>query len=85
MLIKIHQLNIMKIIKKDYKQSSWKISLSKEEKAKKPQYDCEWYKNLPEGEKQKLVENRKKYYKMRKKHLFMNIRNYFHLENLQLF
>ena len=41
MLIKIHQLNIMKIIKKDYKKSSWKISLSKEEEAKKPQYDCE--------------------------------------------
>ena len=27
-------------------------------------YGCQQYKNLPENEKQKLVEYRKKYYKM---------------------
>ena len=40
-------------------------SLSKGEKEKKnQQYGCEQYKNLPEDEKQKLVEYRKEYYKM---------------------
>ena len=43
------------------------ISLSEEEKEKKQQFDCERYKNLPEDEKQKFVDYRKKYYKMRKK------------------
>ena len=37
-------------------------SLSKEKKAKKLQYGLEQYKNLPEDEKQKFVEYRKKYY-----------------------
>ena len=41
-------------------------SLSKKDKEKKWQYACELYKNLPQDEKQKLVEHRKKYYKMRK-------------------
>ena len=41
-------------------------SLSKEEKQKKHQYDCERNKNLPEDEKQNLVGYRKKHYKMRK-------------------
>ena len=40
-------------------------SLSKEEKEEKQQYSCEQYKNPPEN--QKLVEYRKKYYKLRKK------------------
>ena len=35
-------------------------SFSKEEKEKKWQYGHEWYKNLSEDEKQKLVEYRKK-------------------------
>ena len=35
-------------------------NLSKEEKDKKQQYGCEWCKNLPEDEKQKCVEYRKK-------------------------
>ena len=42
------------------------ISLSKEEKEKKQQYRHESYKNISEYEKQKLVEYRKKYYRMRK-------------------
>ena len=42
------------------------ISLSIEEKEKKQQYGHEQCKNLPENEKQNLVEYRKKYYKMRK-------------------
>ena len=37
------------------------ISLSKKENEKKQQYGRERYKNLPEYEKQKLVEYRKKY------------------------
>ena len=41
-------------------------TLSKEEKEKKGQYGRERYTNLAEDEKQKLVEYRKKYYKMRK-------------------
>ena len=39
-------------------------SLSKEEK--KQQYRRQWYENVPKNDKQKLVENRKKYYKMLK-------------------
>ena len=35
-------------------------------KKKKQQYGREQYKNLPEDEKQKLVEYRKKCYRMRK-------------------
>ena len=41
-------------------------SLSKKDKEKKWQYACELYKNLPQDEKQNLVEHRKKNYKMRK-------------------
>ena len=40
-----------------------KIFLKKKEKR---QYGCERYKNLSEDVKQKLVEFRKKYYRMRK-------------------
>ena len=40
-----------------------KIFLKKKEKQ---QYGCERYKNLSEDVKQKLVEFRKKYYRMRK-------------------
>ena len=35
-------------------------------KDRKCQYACEGYKNLPENEKQRLVEYRKKYPKMQK-------------------
>ena len=49
------------------------------------QYGRERYTNLPEGEKQKLDEYRKIYYKMRKRRLIILIRNYFYLENQQLF
>ena len=38
----------------------------KKKKKKKQQYGCENYKNLSEDEKQKLVEYRKKYYRIRK-------------------
>ena len=41
--------------------------LSKEEKENEKQYSCERCENLSEKEKQKLVEYRKKYYKIRKK------------------
>ena len=37
---------------------------------KKRKYGREYYKNLSEDEKQKLVEYRKKYYRMRKNALF---------------
>ena len=42
----------------------------KKKKKKKQQDGRECYKNPSEDEKQKLVEYRKKYYKMRKKVLF---------------
>ena len=42
-----------------------KIFLNKKNE-KRQQYCCECYKNLSENEKIKLVEHRKKYYKMRK-------------------
>ena len=65
--LKIHPLNITKITKKDYKKDLWKISkfFQKKEKKKK-QYRRGQYKNLPEDEKQRLVDYRIKNYKMRK-------------------
>ena len=69
--LKIHQLNIIKIIKKRLQEKLVKdinVFLRKKKK-KKEQYGSERYKTLPEGEKQKLVEYRKKYYKMRKNDL----------------
>ena len=65
--LKIHPLNITKITKKDYKKDLWKISkfFQKKEKKKK-QYGRWQYKNLPEDEKQRLVDYRIKNYKMRK-------------------
>ena len=39
----------------------------KKKKDKRQQYGCKNYKILPENQKQKLVEYRKKHYKMRKK------------------
>ena len=41
----------------------------KRKKKKKRQYEGEQYKNLPEDEKQKLVEYRKKIYKISKSSL----------------
>ena len=65
--LKIHPLNITKITKKDYNKDLWKISkfFQKKEKKKK-QYGRGQYKNLPEDEKQRLVDYRIKNYKMRK-------------------
>ena len=51
-------------------------NFSKVEKEKKPQYPHERNKNIPEDEKQKLVEYRKKIYN-EKKCLIIIIRNYF--------
>ena len=34
-------------------------NLSKEDKNKKHQYFCKWHRNIPEDEKQRLVEYRK--------------------------
>ena len=61
----MHQLNITKIITKGYKRSIVKNIkvLFRERKKKKQQYGCELYENLPEDEKQRKVEYRKKYYK----------------------
>ena len=42
----------------------------KKKKKKKQQYGCERYKNLAEGEKEKLVEDRKEYYRMTKNAFF---------------
>ena len=56
--LKIHQINITKVIRKDYRKKHRKRyqNHSTEEKEKKQQYGCEQYKNLKEDEKQKLVE-----------------------------
>ena len=43
---------------------------NKEKEKKKQQYGREQYKILPEDEKQKLDEYRRKYYKLRKKFLY---------------
>ena len=55
-------------INKDWKKKACERcqNLSKEEKEKKRQQGRERYNNLPENEKQKLVEYRKKYHRMRK-------------------
>ena len=46
-------------------------------KKKQQHYGRECYKNLSEHEKQKIVECRKKYYRMRNEHFFCrNIRNF---------
>ena len=51
----IHQLNITKITKKQYKKGFWKdIKVFLKNKR-----GCDWYKNIPEDEKSKLVEQRK--------------------------
>ena len=41
-------------------------NLYKEEKEKKQKYGCDCFKNLLEDQKQKIVDYRKKYYRMRK-------------------
>ena len=52
---------------KDYKKSLWKLSKYLwRTKRKKQQYGREHYENRSEDEKQKLVEYRKKNYRMRK-------------------
>ena len=55
-------------IKKECKRNLVKDNqnLSREWKEKKKQYGWKRYKNLSEAEEQKLVEYRKKYYRMRK-------------------
>ena len=65
--LKLYQLSIIKKIKKDYKKTLAKDIqvFQKEEKEKKRQSGSECYKNLSEGEKQKLVECRKKYKEIR--------------------
>ena len=61
----MHQLNIIKIITKGYKRSIVKnIKVLFGERKKKQQFGCELYENLPEDEKQRKVEYRKKYYKI---------------------
>ena len=59
--LKFHQLNIIKIINKDYKEKvleDIKVFL-KMKKRKKQQYGCEQYKNIPQDGKQKRVEHKK--------------------------
>ena len=52
---------------RDFRKRSWRCqSFSQEEKEKKQQYGREQYRNLAEDEKQKLIEYRKKYFKIRK-------------------
>ena len=59
---------MIEITKKDYKKPCERYqSFHKEEKEKAQQCGCEGYKNFPENEKERLVEYRKRCYKMRKK------------------
>ena len=51
--------------KERLQKNPWKISVFLKKK-KKRQYGRERYKNLSEDEKRKLIEYRKKYYKMKK-------------------
>ena len=60
---KYYQNNKERLQKKLMK--NMKVFLKKKKK-KKQQYGHEQYKNLPEDDKQRLVEYRKNYYKMRK-------------------
>ena len=67
-ILKIYQLDIIKIIKKDFKNQlvkDIKIFLKKIKKKSNSIVVNNKYKNLPEDEKQKLLEYRKKY-KIRK-------------------
>ena len=71
---KYHQNNKEKFQKKSRERYQ---SLFKEEKQKMWQYGHEWYKKLPEEkQKQKLIQYRKKYCKMRKKYLIIIIKNF---------
>ena len=45
-------------------------------KIQKRLYGCKQYKDQPENETEKLVKYRKKYYKMRRKHSLIIIKNY---------
>ena len=65
-----HKERLQKTLSKDIK------VVLKKTKNKKQQYGCERYKNLPQDEKQNLVEYSKQYYKIRKKRLVIIIRNY---------
>ena len=53
--LKIHQLHISKITKKEYKISSWKISKSFQKRKKTQQYGLEWYISLSEKDKQSII------------------------------
>ena len=65
--LKIHQLNIIKITKKDYKKRFVKDTkvLQKRKKEKKRWHGQQRNKNHPEDDRQRLLKYRKKYYKMR--------------------
>ena len=78
----LYQLCTIKKIKKRLQKKltkDIKILLKKKNK-KKQQYGCESYKNLLEDDKQKLVEYRKKYYKMRKKKLYYTYKKHLFYE-----
>ena len=63
---KNYQLNIIKKIKKDYKRRLAKDIKIDKKNIKKRQYGRERYKNFSEDEKNKMVEYRKKYHRIRK-------------------
>ena len=68
--IKYYKLNIIKKIKKEYKKACKRYqNLFKAEKEKKAIIWSERYKNLSIDVKQKLVDYRKEYYRMRKNSL----------------
>ena len=74
----MYELNIIKKIKKNYKNQLLKdTKIFLRRKLKKPQYGCERYKNLSEDEKQELVEYRKKILQNEKKTLDYNFEKVF--------
>ena len=62
-LVKTHQINIIKIKKKNLRKTFFKVFLKKKNKQ---QIGREEYKNLPEVENEKLVEYRKNIIKWEK-------------------
>ena len=71
--VKYYQYNKERLQKKHMKD----IKAFLKKKKKKWQYGCEWYKNLPGYEKEKLIEYRKKVIIKWKKTLYYNHKNLF--------
>ena len=82
---KIHQLNIIKIIKKDLKKSLWKVSKSfQRRKRKKQQYGSERCKNVPEYESKGWLSKKENIIKWEKTPYY-NYKKLFSFRKLEFF